>query len=73
MADRLPQTTPRKMIQALQALGFVIIRTRGSHVFLRRRDREVLIAYHNRELTRALLFSILKRAGLTIEDVGLYL
>ena len=55
------------------SLGFVIIRTRGSHVFLRRGDREVLIAYHNREFTRALLFSILKQAGLTIEDVRLYL
>ena len=61
------------MIQALQALGFVIVRTRGSHVFLRRDSREVLVAYHGRELTRDLLFTILKQAGVAIEEVRPYL
>lgn len=73
MSDRLPQTTPRKMVQALQGLGFIVVRTKGSHIYLRRGEREVLVAYHGRDLPRAILMAIIKQAGLTIEEIRDYL
>lgn len=73
MTDRLPQTTPRKLIQALEKLGFSIVGQKGSHISLRRGSYTTTVAYHNQELRRGLLFAILKQAGLSIEDIRPYL
>lgn len=73
MGGRLGQTTPRKMIKALQQRGFVIVKIKGSHVILRHGTRETCIPYHNRELPRWLQMEIVSQAGLTIEEISPYL
>ena len=73
MTARLQQTTPRKMMQALQKLGFKITRIKGSHHILRKGDHETCVALHNKQLSRGLQTKILKQAGLTIEDIRPYL
>lgn len=73
MEGRLPQTTPRKMIKALQRLGFVIDGIEGSHYYLRRGAQRTCIAFHSRDIPRRILMKIIKQAGLTIEEIRPYL
>ncbi len=71
MSRRLPTLTPRKVIQALERGGFVLLRTKGSHhhyVHPDRPERLVPIPYHAQDLKRPLLHSIIKQAGLTEEE-----
>lgn len=73
MSGRVPQTTPRKLIKALQKLGFQIVRIKGSHHSLRRGNRIVTVAYHNVEMSRPLFFDILKDAGVSLDEIRRYL
>ena len=54
-------------ITALERLGFSIIRQAGSHVRMARGDRRVTVPMH-RYLVVGTLQSILRQAGITIED-----
>lgn len=69
MANRLPQTTPRKMLQALQRLGFVIDDVEGSHYYLSKGTHRTCVALHTRDLPRKMLMKILKQAGVTIDEI----
>jgi predicted RNA binding protein YcfA (HicA-like mRNA interferase family) len=67
----LPKVSGAEAIRALERLGFVRIRQRGSHVILKRRtpDGEVgcVVPLH-RELATGTLRGILKQAGVTPEE-----
>ena len=70
MNVRLPRSTPREVIRALERAGFFVHHSTGSHRALRHPDKpelRVVIAYHNRELKRGTLHAIIKQAGLTLE------
>ena len=73
MGNRLPQTTPRKMIKALQRLGFVIDDTQGSHYYLSKEEHRTCVAMHNRDIPRKIMIKIIKQAGLTINEIRPYL
>lgn len=64
----LPILTARVVLRVLIRAGFVVVRQVGSHIRLRHpvdpRIR-VTVPNHTRDLTRALLSSILKQAKLT--------
>lgn len=68
---KLPRTTGRKAIRALECLGFVQIRQRGSHVILKRKTPEgttgCTVPIHD-ELAVGTLQSILKQAKVTPEE-----
>ena len=66
---KLPIVRPRDVLAALEAAGFTIVRTKGSHHQLRhaKSGRRVTVPFHNRDLTRATLASILDQAGLTTD------
>ncbi len=71
MSVRLPRCTPREVIRALERAGFFIHHSTGSHRSLRHPDKpelRVVIAYHNRELKRGTFHSIIKQAGMTLEQ-----
>lgn len=68
MTKRLPQVTPREVIAALMRAGFDIHHTTGSHYVLKRGDLRVTVAYHNNNLKRGTLASIIRQAGLTAEQ-----
>ena len=57
---RLPVTTPRRVVRALRRLGFWIDRQRGSHIVLVDNGHTVVVPYHNRDLPRGTLKSIIK-------------
>jgi predicted RNA binding protein YcfA (HicA-like mRNA interferase family) len=68
---RLPAVRPREAIAALQRAGFVIRRITGSHYRLGMPgdpSRWVVVAYHNRDLHPKTLRSIIRQAGLTVDE-----
>jgi predicted RNA binding protein YcfA (HicA-like mRNA interferase family) len=54
-------------VRALQHLGFIIARQRGSHIVLRRGASGCVVPNHH-ELKIGTLSGVLKQAGITIEE-----
>lgn len=63
----LPRVSGREVIRALEKLGFVIRRQRGSHVILRRGSAGCVVPDH-KELKTGTLHGVLKQAGVSVED-----
>ena len=70
MSDKLPAVKPRKLIRALQKVGFQIDHQVGSHVTLLRQSdhRRVIVPVHTRDLGVGLLVKIIADAGLTKDE-----
>ena len=68
MSSGLPIVSGAVVIKALGKAGFVRISQRGSHVKLRNPDRRTAIVPMHTELARGTLGSILRQAGLTMEE-----
>lgn len=64
---RLPVVSGAEVVRALQALGFVIARQRGSHIVMRRGSDGCVVPDH-RDLKRGTLMGVLKQAGVSAED-----
>jgi predicted RNA binding protein YcfA (HicA-like mRNA interferase family) len=67
---RLPRLTGKEAVRILRRIGFEVIRTRGSHVFLKHPDgRVTTVPVHSREtLGPGLLRSILRDVELSVEE-----
>jgi predicted RNA binding protein YcfA (HicA-like mRNA interferase family) len=68
---RLPQVMAREVAKVLRALGFALVRQKGSHSFWRHpaTQRSTIIPAHGGEdIDRSLLYEILREAGVTVED-----
>ncbi|MGH1364855.1 MAG: type II toxin-antitoxin system HicA family toxin [Calditrichia bacterium] len=60
------------MIRALKRAGFVFKRQSGSHQMYIHPDRPgniVVVPFHNRDLKKGTLKSILRQAGLSVEEL----
>ncbi len=72
MTGRFPVANADRVIRALMRAGFVVDRIAGSHYLLRHREsagRAVTVPYHGkRDLKRGTLRSIIRQAGLSIEE-----
>jgi predicted RNA binding protein YcfA (HicA-like mRNA interferase family) len=71
MSRRLPALKPRQVIRALERSDFFVHHIAGSHYALRHQRRpelRVVIAHHNRDLHPKTLRSIIRQAGLTVEE-----
>jgi predicted RNA binding protein YcfA (HicA-like mRNA interferase family) len=69
--SRLPSITPREMLSALQKAGFFIVRSKGSHHYLKHRNdpgRRTTVAVHPGDLPVRDLMEILKQAKLSREE-----
>lgn len=66
-----PLVSGKETVKALQRLGFVFIRQKGSHAILRRETadgaRGCVVPMH-REIQPATLRGILKQAGVDVQD-----
>ena len=61
---------PKDAIRALRKLGFFVAHQKGSHVRLMHRDgRKTTIAVHPKPLFVSTLYSILRQAGITREEL----
>ena len=69
--SKLPEFTPAKIIRILRQNGFALDHATGSHYIFYHpaTKRRVSVPYHNKDLPKGTLASILKQAGLTREDV----
>jgi predicted RNA binding protein YcfA (HicA-like mRNA interferase family) len=68
---KLPIVRPAEVIRALEHAGFFVRRVKGSHYVLKHPVKStllVIVPLHNRDLKRGTLQSIIKQAGLTIEE-----
>lgn len=68
MARKLPALKPKFVIKALERNGFKIRRITGSHYILKKERQIVTIPYHNKDLKRGTLVSIINQAGFTVEE-----
>jgi predicted RNA binding protein YcfA (HicA-like mRNA interferase family) len=62
----LPRISGRQAVKVFEALGFSVVRQKGSHVVLRRGDKGCVIPLH-KELAVGTLRSALKQAGITVD------
>jgi len=68
---RLPRLKGKEVVRVLGKLGFQVVRTRGSHVFLRHEDgRATTVPVHSGEtLGPGLLRSILRDVEFSVEEM----
>ena len=63
----LPVISGADTIKALQRLGFVVIRQKGSHIILRRGSQGCVVPNH-KELKIGTLVGILKQASISVDE-----
>lgn len=71
MSQHFPVVKPKEVIRALKRAGFFIHHTSGSHYVLKHPQKpqlRVTIAYHNKELKRKTLATIIEQAGFSPEE-----
>jgi len=66
---KLPVLKPAEVVRALQRLGFVVVRSKGSHLQLKKGNLLVTIPIHNKDLKPETLKSILRQAKISIEEL----
>ena len=64
----IPALNARKVISALEKAGFVFVRQKGNHRIYQERNRFPVIPYHNRDLKKPTIKSIIEQSGMTIEE-----
>ncbi len=70
MTPHQPVVSGRRLIRALEADGWQVVRQRGSHVRLRHvARRSVLVVPEHDELKKGTLGRILREAGLDNDDL----
>jgi len=67
--SKLPAISGKQCIQALEKIGFVTYRQRGSHITLVRDDPQTQLTVPNHKtVAKGTLRSIIRQAGLTVEE-----
>lgn len=64
---KLPVVSGGEVVRALERLGFVVARQRGSHIVMRRGSMGCVVPNH-RELKVGTLAGLLKQAGVSPEE-----
>ena len=65
--SKLPLLSWREVIKALNKIGYVVARQRGSHIILVKDERVIPVPRHN-QIKRGLLLEIIAEAGMTKEE-----
>ncbi len=64
---KLPSVSGAEAVKALNRLGFVFLRQKGSHAILRRGSQGCVVPMH-REINQGTLRGVLKQAGVTDKE-----
>ena len=64
---KLPVVSGLEAVRALERLGFVQIRQRGSHIIMRKQAQGCVVPNH-REIKLGTLSGVLKQAGVSSEE-----
>jgi predicted RNA binding protein YcfA (HicA-like mRNA interferase family) len=68
--SKLPIVSGRETVKALGKVGFKVDRQRGSHIILRQSQpphRRIVVPDH-KEIAQGTLRSVIRHAGLTVEE-----
>jgi predicted RNA binding protein YcfA (HicA-like mRNA interferase family) len=69
LSEKLPILSGKKIIKALNKIGFIPVRQRGSHVFMRHPDgRRTVVPVHE-EVNKSTLMDILSQTKLTKDEL----
>lgn len=66
--SQIPVTSGKKVIKALERVGWEEVSTRGSHVKLRRGTERVVVPLHS-ELKKGTLAGILREIGMSPQEL----
>ena len=68
---KLPAISPQKLAKALEKAGFELKRVKGSHYYYYNSITEkiVVVPFHNKDIRKGTLHSILKDADISIEEL----
>jgi predicted RNA binding protein YcfA (HicA-like mRNA interferase family) len=73
MSRHLPAVSGRQLLRAVQRAGFVVLRQKGSHVSMEKRNAEgywrTIVPMH-REIRPGTLSDILNQTGLSKEELA---
>lgn len=61
---KIPTLKPKDVIKILIHNGFEFIRQKGSHRIYIKDKKTVVVPYHNKDLRKGTLISIIKQSGL---------
>ncbi len=64
---KLPCISVAEAVKALQRLGFMFLRQKGSHAILKRGSQGCVVPMH-REISQGTLRGVLKQAGVSEEE-----
>ncbi|HRI37494.1 MAG TPA: type II toxin-antitoxin system HicA family toxin [Nitrospira sp.] len=69
--SKLPVLSGQNVIRALKKVGYLVDHQTGSHIILRQRHppHRRLTVPHHAELAKGTLRSIIRQAGLTVEEL----
>jgi predicted RNA binding protein YcfA (HicA-like mRNA interferase family) len=65
---KLPSASGQKIIKPLNKMGFIVVRQKGSHVFMQRGEATVTVPLNN-PVKKSTLKSILNQAGISAEEL----
>ncbi|MEP7351696.1 MAG: type II toxin-antitoxin system HicA family toxin [Acidobacteriota bacterium] len=70
--SKAPRLTGKQLVAALTKSGFLLIRVKGSHHFMRHSDgRQTVVPVHTGEIVGpGLLAKILRDCGLTVDELA---
>lgn len=68
MSPYLPRMSGPELITVLAIIGFVQVSQKGSHVKLRHPDGRIAIVPVHKELATGTLRSIIRQAGMTVDE-----
>ena len=73
MSRHLPAVSRKQLVRALQRAGFIVLRQKGSHVSMEKRDDgnywRTIVPMH-REIRAGTLSDILNQTGLSKEELA---
>lgn len=64
---RLPRVSGAEAVRALERLGFIVARQRGSHIVMRRGSSGCVVPNH-RELKPGTLAGLLRQGGVSVDE-----
>lgn len=68
---KTPSYTAKEIVRLLEAKGFILDRTKGSHQIFIQKDgtKRVVVPMHNKDIPKGTFFSIVKQAGINKSEL----
>jgi predicted RNA binding protein YcfA (HicA-like mRNA interferase family) len=69
LSEKLPVLSGKELVRALSKIGFVPVRQKGSHVFMRHPDGRRSVVPLHKEINKSTLMDILSQSKLKKEEL----